>query len=87
MGTVRAVMSFLSPLTSARLAVGYVRVSTDMQANDGLSLDAQRHAIESYCASQGQRLVKIYHDIESGEKRIARDWRMRWRQVPMSSLC
>ncbi|MBL9004045.1 MAG: recombinase family protein, partial [Myxococcales bacterium] len=52
-------------LTSARLAVGYVRVSTDMQANDGLSLDAQRHAIESYCASQGQRLVKIYHDIES----------------------
>ncbi len=55
-------------LTSARLAVGYVRVSTDMQANDGLSLDAQRHAIESYCASQGQRLVKIYHDIESGGK-------------------
>jgi DNA invertase Pin-like site-specific DNA recombinase len=39
-----------------------------MQANDGLSLDAQRHAIESYCASQGQRLVKIYHDIESGGK-------------------
>ncbi len=32
-----------------RRAVGYVRVSTDMQAADGLSLDAQTAAIEQYC--------------------------------------
>ena len=31
-----------------RRAVGYIRVSTDMQAADGLSLDAQTAAIEQY---------------------------------------
>lgn len=51
-----------------RTAVGYVRVSTDMQANDGLSLDAQRHAIQAYCSMQGQRLIKICQDVESGGK-------------------
>lgn len=49
-------------------AVGYVRVSTDMQALDGLSLDAQREAIRAYCASQGIHLVRIYQDVESGGK-------------------
>lgn len=51
---------------NSRTAVGYVRVSTDMQATDGLSLDAQRHAIQAYCGSQGLRLIKIYQDVESG---------------------
>jgi hypothetical protein len=31
--------------------VGYIWVSTEMQATDGLSLDAQRAAIEQCCAS------------------------------------
>lgn len=53
---------------SGRTAVGYVRVSTDMQANDGLSLDAQRHAIQAYCSSQGLRLFRIYQDVDSGGK-------------------
>ena len=53
---------------SGRTAVGYVRVSTDMQANDGLSLDAQRHAIQAYCSAQGLQLFKIYQDVESGGK-------------------
>ena len=52
----------------ARIAVGYVRVSTDMQANDGLSLDAQRHAIQAYCGSIGLRLLRIYQDVDSGGK-------------------
>lgn len=54
--------------TGARTAVGYVRVSTDMQANDGLSLDAQRHAIQAYCSAHGLRLFRIYQDIDSGGK-------------------
>jgi hypothetical protein len=33
-----------------RLAVGYVRVSTEMQTADGHSLDAQTAAIEQYCS-------------------------------------
>lgn len=51
---------------NGRTAVGYVRVSTDIQATDGLSLDAQRHAIQAYCGSQGLRLIRIYQDVESG---------------------
>jgi DNA invertase Pin-like site-specific DNA recombinase len=53
---------------NVRTAVGYVRVSTDMQATDGLSLDAQKHAIQAYCSVQGLRLIRIYQDIESGGK-------------------
>ena len=49
-----------------RTAVGYVRVSTDMQAADGLSLDAQRAAIKSYCESVGLHLLQIHEDVESG---------------------
>ncbi len=52
--------------TQARTAIGYVRVSTDMQAADGLSLDAQRAAIKSYCATHGLKLIKICQDVKSG---------------------
>ncbi len=53
---------------SVRRAVGYIRVSTDMQAMDGLSLDAQTVAIEQYCAMQGLKLVQIHKDVLSGGK-------------------
>jgi len=51
-----------------RRAVGYIRVSTDMQATEGLSLDAQQSAIESYCAIHGIKLVRICRDVISGGK-------------------
>ena len=54
-----------SELTQRR-AVGYVRVSTDMQAMDGLSLDAQQSAIEAYCSLHGLKLVRICKDVMSG---------------------
>lgn len=53
---------------AARRAVGYIRVSTDMQASDGMSLDAQTAAIEQYCAMTGLRLVQIHKDVLSGGK-------------------
>jgi len=53
---------------SVRTAVGYIRVSTDMQATDGLSLDAQTSAIEQYCAMFGIKLVRIHRDVLSGAK-------------------
>lgn len=43
-----------------RRAIGYIRVSTDMQAADGLSLAAQTAAIEQYCALHGIKLNRIY---------------------------
>jgi len=42
--------------------VGYVRVSTDEQAREGLSLDAQEEKIKAYCTAKGWRLVRIYRD-------------------------
>lgn len=51
-----------------RRVVGYIRVSTDMQATDGLSLDAQTEAIEQYCAAHGLLLVRICKDVISGAK-------------------
>lgn len=51
-----------------RRAIGYIRVSTNMQATEGISLEAQQAAIEQYCATQGFRLVKVYKDVLSGGK-------------------
>lgn len=52
----------------SKTAVGYIRVSTTMQADEGLSLDAQRAAIEHYCAAHSLKLLSIYQDVESGGK-------------------
>ena len=46
----------------ARRAIGYLRVNTTEQALSGLSLDAQRSAIEAECACQGWDLVDIVAD-------------------------
>ena len=42
--------------------VGYVRVSTDMQADHGLSLDAQLADIKRYCVERGYELSEVYTD-------------------------
>jgi len=42
--------------------VGYVRVSTEEQAREGLSLDVQEEKIRAYCTAKGWRLVRIYRD-------------------------
>lgn len=40
----------------------YDRVSTDIQARDGLSLDAQRQALTDYAVSHGYEIVGYYSD-------------------------
>lgn len=42
--------------------VGYVRVSTGIQAKEGFSLEQQREEIESFCEAQGYQLLRIYED-------------------------
>ena len=59
---------YIVPNSGNRKAVGYIRVSTQMQAEDGLSLDAQTVAIKAYCSAHGLKLQRIYSDIESGGK-------------------
>ena len=51
-----------------RRAIGYVRVSTDMQANEGISLEAQQAAIQQYCSLHGLKLVAVCKDVLSGGK-------------------
>ena len=43
-------------------AIGYTRVSTEEQANEGLSLDAQAERIRAYCKAQGLKLVELVRD-------------------------
>ena len=43
-------------------AIGYVRVSTEEQANSGNSLDAQGHRIRAYCIAAGINLAAIVRE-------------------------
>ncbi|MGE5712033.1 MAG: recombinase family protein [Nitrospira sp.] len=43
-------------------AIGYVRVSTDGQAVDGVSLDAQREKIRAWCVLNGYTLANLHVD-------------------------
>lgn len=47
--------------------VGYVRVSTEEQATEGASLEAQRRAIVAECERRGWLLVDIKEDERSGK--------------------
>ena len=44
------------------VAVGYLRVSTEDQAREGFSLDAQRARIRAYCAAKGYTLLREFVD-------------------------
>jgi len=50
-------------------AVGYARVSTEGQANDGVSLEAQEAKIKAYCELNGLELVRIHVDAGMSGKR------------------
>jgi len=47
--------------------VGYVRVSTDAQGENGAGLEAQRQAITAEAARRGWTLVQVYEDVVSGK--------------------
>lgn len=44
-------------------AVGYVRVSTDEQAREGVSVDAQNEKIRAYCSLRDLELVEVIEDL------------------------
>lgn len=43
-------------------AIGYIRVSTEGQAQDGVSLDAQRAKIEAWCSLNDYELAAVHVD-------------------------
>lgn len=53
-------------------AIAYVRVSTEEQAKEGVSINAQEERIKAYCVMQNLELVKVIHDEGvSGAKPLA----------------
>ena len=53
--------------------IGYTRVSTDEQADKGLSLAAQRAHVEAYCKLYGLELVETIEDAGQSGKTLKRD--------------
>lgn len=52
--------------------IGYIRVSTEDQADSGLSLENQKARIPAYAASQGWELHAIYEDAGISAKTLDR---------------
>lgn len=49
-------------------AIGYIRVSTKAQGQNGYGLDAQRDSIRKYCAANDLELLTVIPDVMSGSK-------------------
>ena len=49
-------------MTISQTAIGYIRVSTDGQVTDGVSLDAQRERIGAWCLANGFAIAEIFVD-------------------------
>lgn len=43
-------------------AIGYIRVSSEEQADSGLGLEAQRQRIETFCKMKGLELTEVFED-------------------------
>ena len=54
-------------MSGAMKTVNYYRVSTVRQGRSGLGLEAQRAAVESFCAGRGCDTIAEYVEIESGK--------------------
>ena len=54
-------------------AVGYIRVSTEDQAREGISLDAQNAKIEAYAAINSLELLEIIRDGGASGKSLDRE--------------
>jgi DNA invertase Pin-like site-specific DNA recombinase len=64
-----------SPTETAKAGVrvvGYIRVSTDMQAQEGVSLEAQRARLQAYCTAQELTLIEVITDEGQSAKTLDR---------------
>lgn len=55
-----------------KIVVGYIRVSTEEQAREGISLDNQRAKIEAYCNLNDLQLIEILADEGISAKNLNR---------------
>ena len=56
-------------------AIAYTRVSTSRQGQSGLGLEAQRAAIDAFCAQHGYEIAAHYTEVETGKGHDALDRR------------
>lgn len=54
-------------------AVGYIRVSTNEQASQGVSLDNQRAKIQAYAICKDLELIEVVEDAGRSAKNLSRD--------------
>ncbi len=54
-------------------AIGYIRVSTEEQADSGVSLEAQRDRVESYCRAKEWELLETISDPGCSGKDLRRE--------------
>jgi site-specific DNA recombinase len=59
-------------MTTTTRAIAYLRVSTDKQADTGVSLDAQRAKVEAYAALYDLDLVRVEVDAGASAKSLDR---------------
>lgn len=55
-------------MTEHNKVIAYYRVSTTMQGESGLGLEAQQSAVHKYCEDNDYEIVKEYTEVESGGK-------------------
>lgn len=60
------------PVTENRKTIAYVRVSTQDQATEGVSLDAQEARIASYCVAMGFDVSEVIRDAGESAKSLQR---------------
>ncbi|MAG10966.1 hypothetical protein CMI44_01500 [Candidatus Pacearchaeota archaeon] len=65
-------MAQQTPVQTKPLVAIYVRVSTQEQASQGYSLDAQQEALENYAKALGYDIFKIYRDEGKSAKDLKR---------------
>jgi DNA invertase Pin-like site-specific DNA recombinase len=95
-GAEKKVLSFMSkevPCPPGKIAIlGYCRVSTQMQASDGVSMEAQEAKIQQYAVYKGYHVKAFYYDFgisakdtnRPGLKKLMDDIRARERLVVIS---
>jgi len=49
-------------------AIGYIRVSTNRQAENGYGLEAQRDQVQQFCDRNGLELIALIPDVMSGKR-------------------
>ncbi|MCD6318831.1 recombinase family protein [Candidatus Aerophobetes bacterium] len=54
-------------------AAGYIRVSTEEQAKEGISLDVQKEKIKAFCKVKDWNLIKIFSDKGASAKNLKRE--------------